>query len=541
MNGFQSRFKIRRLGLIGLVSSLIMACNGSPAPVNSSDQKLNGQEILFARPLKTGFLSDQPWSFAGNGSGPAERDMSNGENAPADGRPLSLGGTVFKKGLGVHAASNIIFTLDAFNNCTTFSAVVGLDDEVRYQQYGSVKFQVWVDGAQVWESGLFKVKGTPLSQAVNLPINGKSTLELRVTDNGDGNGWDHGNWASARVECSAGAATAPGFSTTLPFSRGVNLAGADFGENRPLPGTYVTDYIYPNQSEVDYFNAKGMGIYRLPFLWERLQRTLYAKFDADEQARLDAFVNATTAKGKIVILDPHNYARYFGALIGSSAVPNAAFADFWRRLAEHFKGNKNVVFGVMNEPYSKQTPDNSGPAQPLPVAQWVSAANDAIAAIRSTGAGNTILVPGTRFSGAWTWFGKDSDGASNAEAMLEITDSGNNLVFEVHQYLDTYASGTEDLCLSATIGSERLKAFTGWLRDNNRKGFLGEFSSGQNALCDAALEDTVRYVETNKDVWRGWTYWAAGPYWKPGTSLEPQGNQDARQMPILQKFLTAAR
>jgi endoglucanase len=314
----------------------------------------------------------------------------------------------------------------------------------------------------------------------------------------------------------------------LPYSRGVNLAGADFGES-VLPGVFGTQYTYPNQTEVDYFSAKGMNIYRLPFRWERLQRALNADFDADETSRLDGFVNATTAKGKIVILDPHNYARYNGKLIGSSDVPNTAFADFWRRLALRYKSNPNVVFGLVNEPHD------------IPTAQWVSAANAAITAIRSTGSSNTIFVPGNRWTGAWTWFSQDSDGASNADAMLSITDSGNNTVFEVHQYMDTYASGTEDPCVSATIGSERLKAFTGWLRDHDRKGFLGEFSSGKNATCDAALEDMVRSVETNTDVWRGWTYWAAGPWWSPGTSLEPQGNQDARQMPILQKFLTPTK
>ncbi len=312
--------------------------------------------------------------------------------------------------------------------------------------------------------------------------------------------------------------------SSLAYSRGVNLAGADFGES-VLPGTFGKQYTYPNQTEVDYFSAKNMSIYRLPFRWERLQRALNADFDADELARLDGFVRATTAKGKIVILDPHNYARYNGQLIGSSAVPNAGFADFWRRLAVQYKGNKNVVFGLVNEPHN------------IPTAQWVSAANAAIAAIRAAGASNTIFVPGNRWTGAWTWFSPDQDGASNAAAMLGITDPGNNIVFEVHQYMDSDGSGTQDACVSATIGSERLKAFTGWLRDNKRKGFLGEVSSGKNAQCDAALEDMIKYVESNADVWRGWTYWAAGPWWGDAPSLEPKNGQDARQMPILQQFL----
>ena len=335
--------------------------------------------------------------------------------------------------------------------------------------------------------------------------------------------------------------TPPGKPTV--WWRGVNLAGASWAED-VLPGVYVAEYIYPNQAEVDYFSAKGMNVFRLSIQWERVQRSLFAEFNPDEIARLDQFIAQTTAKGKIVVLDPHNYARYTPApypvpnsrrppgepkymppLIGSPQVPTAAFADLWRRLALRYKGNDKVVFGLMNEPYDIST------------GQWVDAANAAIRAIRDAGASNLILVPGTRYSGAWTWFSQDSYGESNATAMLRINDPQDNTWFEVHQYMDTYASGTEDSCLSTTIGSERLKAFTRWLRDHGKKGFLGEFLGKPNPTCDAALEDMVKYVEDNGDVWRGWTYWAAGPYWTPGTSLEPNNGVDARQMPILSKFL----
>ena len=51
---------------------------------------------------------------------------------------------------------------------------------------------------------------------------------------------------------------------------GVNLFGAEFAPQH-LPGTYGSDYTYPNQTEVDYFRGKGMNIFRVPFRWERLQ------------------------------------------------------------------------------------------------------------------------------------------------------------------------------------------------------------------------------------------------------------------------------
>jgi endoglucanase len=310
--------------------------------------------------------------------------------------------------------------------------------------------------------------------------------------------------------------------------RGVNLASAEFavGQNGEgaLPGVYGRDYIYPNQGEVDYYKNKGMNIIRLPFRWERLQPTLKGPFDATELGRLKTFVNEATAKGMNVILDPHNYARYYGGVIGSPGVPNSAFVNFWRRLAVTFKGNDKVIFGLMNEPFN------------MPTEQWLSAANAAIGAIRNVGAPNLILVPGNGYTGAWTW---DSNwyGTPNAQVMGGIKDPYNWFMYDVHQYMDADGSGTTETCVTATIGAERLKNFTQWLRANNKKAFLGEFSSGRNSVCDQALKNMVQYMEDNADVWRGWTYWAGGPWWGDSNSLDPVNGQDTRQMNVLEQFL----
>jgi endoglucanase len=310
--------------------------------------------------------------------------------------------------------------------------------------------------------------------------------------------------------------------------RGVNLAGAEFavGQNGEgtLPGVHGTHYIYPNQGEVDYYKGKGMNLIRLPFRWERLQPSLYGAFNTAELNRLKTFVNQTTAKGVHVVLDPHNYARYRGGIIGSRDVPNAAFADLWQRLATEFKNNGKVFFGLMNEPFDMRTE------------QWLSSANAAIAAIRTVGAGNLILVPGNGYTGAWTW---ESNwyGTPNAQVMGGIKDPYNWFMYDVHQYMDSDGSGTTETCVNTTIGAERLKNFTAWLRANNKKAILGEFSSGRNSVCDQALKNMVQYLEDNADVWRGWTYWAGGPWWGDNNSIEPRNGQDTQQMDILEPFL----
>ncbi len=331
----------------------------------------------------------------------------------------------------------------------------------------------------------------------------------------------------AEVKVSEHALSGP-----MPY-RGVNLAGADFGINSDgtgsNPGTFGSTYTYPDPAYVsgysaDYFINKGMTTFRLPFRWERLQRTRGAAFDSAELTRLRTTVNRLTGKGAVVLLDPHNYARYGTALIGSGTVSNADFADFWSRLATEFKSNPNVLFGLMNEPYD------------LPTEQWVSAANAAITAIRAAGAQNLILVPGNAWTGAHSWT-QSWYGTANSVALLSIRDPGNNVAFEVHQYLDSGYSGTSESCVSTTVGSSAMASFTQWLRANGKKGFVGEFAVGNNSTCLSALENMLAYLDSNSDVYLGWTYWAAGPWWgNAWTSLEPTSG-DKPQMTVLARHL----
>lgn len=268
-----------------------------------------------------------------------------------------------------------------------------------------------------------------------------------------------------------------------------------------------------------------MNVARLAFRWERLQPALNNPFDASELNRLDSFVASATAAGMNIVLDPHNYARWYANVVGSSGLPNSAFADFWSRLATKYKGNSRVIFALMNEPHDMSTE------------AWLSAANAAIAAIRAAGATNLILVPGNGWTGAHSW-SNNYYGTPNATVMLNIVDSGNNYAFEVHQYLDSDSSGTSASCVSTTIGAERLASFTSWLRANGKKGFLGEFAGGNNSTCQAAVTGMLAHLTNNKDVWIGWTWWAAGPWWANYIfTLEPSGSTDAPQMSWLSPYL----
>ncbi|MBO9766095.1 MULTISPECIES: glycoside hydrolase family 5 protein [Xanthomonas] len=310
---------------------------------------------------------------------------------------------------------------------------------------------------------------------------------------------------------------------------GVNLSGAEFN-SRKKPGTLFKDYTYPAASDFSYFAGKGMNTIRLPFLWERVQPELNGQLDQAQLGLIKKSLEAAKANKQYLILDLHNYATYNGKRIGTSDVPAGALADLWRRLALEFKDDKAVIFGLMNEPNGISAPD------------WANAAQGAINAIRKTAAKNLILVPGTAYTGAHSWR-STSYGVSNAKALEILKDPGNNLAFEAHQYLDKDYSGTKPVCISDSVGQEKLQGFTSWLRENKQKGFLGEFATANNPVCDKALEGMLTYMEKNSDVWLGWTWWAAGSWWKPDYPFTVQPGKDGSdkpQMAILSKYARRA-
>lgn len=327
---------------------------------------------------------------------------------------------------------------------------------------------------------------------------------------------------------------------------GVNLAGAEFQVSTwgvgNVPGVYGQDYIYPTSAEVDYYVGKGVNVFRLPFAWERLQPTLNSTLDATELGRINTFVTYATGQGASVILDPHNYARYssqpntYSNNVLGTNVPETAFANLWSQLATKYKNNSRVVFGLMNEPHDLSS-----------TATWVSAANAALSAIRTTGATNLVTVPGNYYTGAWSWTTTD-----NAVQMLNIVDPGNNYVYEVHQYLDSDSSGTTTTVVSPTIGVERLADFTEWLIANDRKAFLGEFAvansmigSDPSQIGDEAINNMLGYMADNSEVWTGFTWWAGGPWWgdymytiEP-TNLGTGSQADQPSMTLLEPYFAA--
>ncbi|MBO4252910.1 alpha-galactosidase [Streptomyces griseorubiginosus] len=151
--------------------------------------------VVVPPPAGTSSLGDLPWLSATNGYGPVERNTSNGESKAGDGHPITLGGVVYAKGLGVHADGDVEFYTG--KTCATLTADVGVDDEKGAK--GTVAFEVWADGTKVASTGVL-TNAMP-AQPLTADVTGAQVVRLVVTDGGDGNDSDHADWADARLTC----------------------------------------------------------------------------------------------------------------------------------------------------------------------------------------------------------------------------------------------------------------------------------------------------------------------------------------------------
>jgi hypothetical protein len=71
-------------------------------------------------------------------------DRSIGDN------PLTLGGTVYKHGVGVSANSELAYSLKP--DYTRFVAVIGVDDAMRKYRQGTVVFEIQIDDRPVFST-----------------------------------------------------------------------------------------------------------------------------------------------------------------------------------------------------------------------------------------------------------------------------------------------------------------------------------------------------------------------------------------------------
>lgn len=267
---------------------------------------------------------------------------------------------------------------------------------------------------------------------------------------------------------------------------GTNLSGMEWaspGLRRGLSSLPNLHFTVPRKADIAYLATCGFTRNRLPIQWELLQPVLHDTY-CDPQSRavigapgafhegyasyITGVLDAHAAAGIRCILDLHNYCRYKdfvyqpdGSVRGCvaaptplmrpyttdkrqvqerifSLVPNpsltmANFADFWGRAAARWAMHPGFGgYGLMNEPHDMPRPgerEASTGGEDLTI--WPAYARVAIDAIRAIDPHGPIYVGGNAWSSAM------SIATHNPGWPL----SGENLIYEVHVYLDASSSG----------------------------------------------------------------------------------------------------
>ena len=331
----------------------------------------------------------------------------------------------------------------------------------------------------------------------------------------------------------------------IPTSlNGTNLTGGDWSwtgtTTKPVSGQ---THLFVSHQDIDYLVGKGVTFGRLVFSWELLQPVLNGAFDPAYDVDMADRVAYATSKGMTILIEPHagdsaNFARYKGNLVGSTRVPNSAFADLFVRLSQQYGSNSKVMFGLSNEPNNMST------------MQWYAAAQAAIDGVRGTGANTVIFVDGNGWSqpASWndTWYDTAPTKVSNATGWATLKDPINRTVVSVHTYFDKDGGGGALDIVSADIVAQRLQTVVTWARARGLKVHLSEFGLKPSvAGAQAAVTATAEYVKANSDVVIGWSWWAYGPpAWWGGYqfTLDPSSNYtvDAPQMAWLRPYFAPA-
>ncbi|KAI1429415.1 endoglucanase 2 [Xylaria sp. FL1777] len=282
---------------------------------------------------------------------------------------------------------------------------------------------------------------------------------------------------------------------------GVAIAGGDFGcqidgtcppESAQLP-------LSDGPTQMNHFvKDDGINILRIPTSWQFLvNNQLGSDLDTSNLSKYNQLVQSCLETGAYCMIDIHNFARWNGQIIGQGGPTDKQFASFWGQLAGKYATNDKIVFELMNEPHD------------LDIGIWAQTSQNAVTAIREAGAtSQMILLSGTNFDSAATLVSSGS-----ADALLAITNpdgSTDNLLLDIHKYLDEDNSGTHAACTTNNV--DAFTTVAQYLRSKGRKGFISETGASSDASCMTAFCAQNSFINTNSDVFTGLVAWGAGSF-----------------------------
>ena len=266
-----------------------------------------------------------------------------------------------------------------------------------------------------------------------------------------------------------------------------------------------------------FVDDDGLNAFRLPVAWQYLvNNNVGGTLDSTNFPKYDALVQACLVTGAFCIIDIHNYARWNGEIIGQGGPSDSDFASLWSQLATKYAQEDKVVMGLMNEPHDSELfqylcNSSTNPFQVPDMTTWATSVQAAVTAIRKAGATSQhILLPGTGYTSAESFVSSGS-----AEALGKVTNidgSTDNLIFDVHKYLDSDNSGTHAGCVENGI-SNAFQPLASYLTQNKRIALLSETGGGSDdPSCLTDVCAVTDFLNQNSDVYLGILGWAAGAF-----------------------------
>ncbi|KAK3378706.1 glycoside hydrolase family 5 protein [Lasiosphaeria ovina] len=285
---------------------------------------------------------------------------------------------------------------------------------------------------------------------------------------------------------------------------GVNIAGFDFGCSiqgacdvsksvPPLSGLGGAD----GPGQMQHFSKDdGMNIFRLPVGWQYLVNgKLGGTLDSGAIGRYDQLVQACLKTGAYCMIDVN--ARWNGQIIGQGGPDNSQFTNLWTQLATKYASQQKIIFGVVNEPHD--VPD---------INKWADTVQAVVTAIRGVAKTQMIALPGN------DWTSAKMMPTKSGPALLKVTNPDgtfDNLIIDVHKYLDSDNSGTHTECVTDNI-SDTFQPLATWLKANNRKALLSETGGGNTDSCKKYMCQQLDFLNQNSDVFLGYIGWSAGSF-----------------------------
>jgi endoglucanase len=326
---------------------------------------------------------------------------------------------------------------------------------------------------------------------------------------------------------------------------GFNLSGLEF--STMLNATVIPDI---SANGLDANNTiqmlnQGANAIRIPVRWAYMQPNGYNNpidsynFGVYFNNLVVPTVKIITSHQYYAILDLHSYMHYAtigteaaGCVDGQASCPGGQlitdpqyYVNIWNKMVSSLQSSgintSYVMADIVNEPAVNST-------DPTLTAQQVfNMEVSVIKNLETQGFKGYYLVEGYGWSGLHSWQQNGNDTVFTRANFLNAGISAatlNRVIINVHQYLDSNFSGTQNTCLTDinTTGPNgfNLDAFTNYLKTNQFKAIVTEIGAGTDqTTCSPTLSNILTYFKTNAYTattgygYIGWTAWSTGHGW----------------------------